>query len=139
MTNLSKSIGLALVVLSGCAYYVRPGEIQPAAAVVSPEQRVATWNRALTVLLAAGWVPQVLDEKACFIGARRRDDDDFENLAGAYISVQIDPAGQLRLQIAGRGTFRSQEALETTVRSFQDQLLAGIVGAGAAPVRPPRS
>jgi hypothetical protein len=131
---------MVIVVLatSGCNFYVRPGEMAPAMATVSPGQRTATWNRALAVLLAAGWVPQVLDEQAGYIGAKRRDDDDFENLAGAYISVLIDPSGQLSIQIAGHGTFRSQQALEATVKSFQDQLLTSTIG-GPAPARPPRS
>jgi hypothetical protein len=71
----SRALLLGLLCTAGCylPYYLRPGEPPPATATVSPDQRTATWNRAISVLVASGWVPQLLSEPACFIGAKRRD------------------------------------------------------------------
>jgi hypothetical protein len=138
--NLSWShrvLALALCSMLGCyaPYFTRPGTLPPATATVAPAQRVEVWNRAITVLLAGGWVPQVLNEGACFISAKRRDDLVDDNLAGGFVFVQIDPGGILTIQIAGGGRFRSQDDLNATIQAFQDKILAGVVD---TPVPPPR-
>jgi hypothetical protein len=123
--------------LAGCYvhYQARPGTIAPSTAQVRPELRVATWNKAITVLLADGWVPQMLNEGACYVGARRRDDLENDNLAGALSSVQVDPAGTVIVQVSGGGMFRSQTELDAAIKAAQDQILAGILGAPPAPPR----
>jgi hypothetical protein len=127
----------AVLVCAGCymRYQARPGTIAPSTASVRPDQRVATWNKAITVLLADGWVPQVLNEGSCYVGARRRDDLENDILSGALASVQVDPAGTVIVQVSGAGMFRSQTELDATVKAAQDQILASILGAPAPPPR----
>jgi hypothetical protein len=124
---------LAVLLCAGCymRYQARPGTISPSVASVRPEQRVATWNKAITVLLAGGWVPQVLNEGACYVGARRRDDLENDILSGALSSVQVDPAGTVIVQVSGGGMFRSQAELDQTVKTAQDQILEAILAVPA--------
>jgi hypothetical protein len=76
----SLSFGLAALAtsLANCSqvYYTRPGSgaLRPATAAVAPADRTAVWQRAVVALLEQGYVPQILNEAAGYISARRRED-----------------------------------------------------------------
>jgi hypothetical protein len=126
---------LSLVLVTGCTYYMRPNQLPPAASKVAPEQRVATWNRALGVLLDEGYVPTTLDANACFISARMRDDVQLGALQGTLAMVMIAPDGRLRVAVSGHGEYTSEDGLLTALTAEQDRITKEIL-APAPPVVP---
>ena len=124
-------------VLSGCSmlYRVRPGQTRPATAAVDPEQRAAIWQRAVTVLLDEGYIPELLNESVCFISARRRADLVDDALAGTLVLIAISPEGNLRVEVGGSGIFPSEQELLRAVSELQSHLLDLIVRQ-RVPVRP---
>jgi hypothetical protein len=121
---------VCLAVLEGAGCYslqiARPGTLPTAGLRVPPEQRMAAWNRAITALIDAGFVPQVFNETACYVSARRRDDLDDDVLIGALAIVQVTPEGLVRVQISGRGSFRSPEDLQAEIQRRQSAIVQAI-------------
>ena len=120
-------------VLSGCSmlYRVRPGQSRPATAVVDPEQRAAIWQRAVTVLLDEGYIPELLNESVCFISARRRADLVDDALAGTLVLIAISPEGNLRVEVGGSGIFHVRDGdknlsviIETLTRHGTQTIMA---------------
>ena len=133
-------IALAIVLMAGgcyTPYWVRPGEVPPATATVPPEQRNVTWQRSVGVLLEEGYVPQVLNEGACYVSGRQRDDAENGVLAGSMAIVTIAPDGLLRVEVAGRGLYLSQDHLNTDVRQLQAHLLRRILNQPELALPPP--
>ena len=129
---------LGLTVLSGCAtpMLLRPGDVAPITAQVSGE-RVATWQRAIVVLLDEGYIPQVLNEAACYISAKQRDDVTTGALAGTTAIVMISPDGVLRVEVGGAGVYNSAADLERDVEAVQNRLVQEIQSRAALPSAPP--
>ena len=131
---------LPLVAASLCGCYgnfiARPGTLPVASAQVAVDQRVATWQRAIGVLLDQGYVPQVLNESACFISAKQRDDLAPGTTVGAMAIVTITPDGMVRVQVSGMGMYQSQADLDSDLTKRQSDILAAILH-GPAPA--PRS
>src|SRR5579862_5869953 len=125
MTKLLFVLG----VLSGCAapYLIRPGDLAPLNAQVTGDQRVAIWERAIAVLLDEGYVPQVLNEAACFISAKQRDDVTTGALAGTIAIVTISPEGVLRVEVGGSGVYNSAAELQRDVETVQKRLVEEIL------------
>jgi hypothetical protein len=112
---------------------LRPGDLPAVLARVTPDQRVATWNRAITVLLVEGYVPQVLNQDAAYISAKRRDDaTDSDVLAGTYVIVAISPEGVLRVEVAGGGTYSDSAQLVRDLQAVQTRLTSEITGTPAS-------
>jgi hypothetical protein len=109
----------------GCTsiYYVRPGTLEPDRAQVAPEERAAIWKRAVGVLLDQGYVPQVMNESASFISAKRRDDFVNDSLSGTLALVYISPDGGVRVEVAGSGIFHSEQQFLSAVGERQRLLL----------------
>jgi hypothetical protein len=128
-TRLVATAVVLAAVLSGCSmlYRVRPGQSRPATAVVAPEQRAAIWQRAVTILLDEGYIPELLNESVCFISARRRADLVDDALAGTLVLIAISPEGNLRVEVGGSGIFRSERDLLSAVSELQGHLLSLIV------------
>ncbi len=120
---------VGLTLLSGCAtwYHVQPGTLPPASVAIPLEQREAVWRRAVTVLIDQGYVPQVLNEAACYILAKRREDIDNDALAGTMALFSITPDGRVRLEISGAGLFHSAQQFITAIGQRQDKILKLIV------------
>jgi hypothetical protein len=125
---------LVPVLVSGCAsyYYVRPGTLEPNRAQVSQDQRSAVWHRAVGALLDQGYVPQVLNEAASFISAKRREDLADDALAGTFAVVWISPEGSLRVEVTGAGFFHSEQQLINAVGERQRALLNEILNPSGA-------
>ncbi len=119
----------AVATTSGCysIQIARPGTLPVATAVVPPDQRLATWNRAISALVDAGFIPQVFNETACYESAKRRDDLGDDILSGAQAIVQVTPEGLVRVQVSGLGSFSSQEALNLEITRRQLDILQRIV------------
>lgn len=112
-------------VLAACgpsAYALRPGDLPPMLERVAPDQRVATWNRAIAVLLDEGYVPQALNEAACYISAKQRDDATVAELAGTFAIVTISPDGVVRVEIGGAGVYDNASQLELDLQTIQQRL-----------------
>jgi len=86
------------------------------------------WHRAIDVLLDEGYVPQVLNEAACFISAKQRDDVDVGALAGTAALVTISPEGRLRLEVGGAGVYNSASELKRDIAALEDKLIQEIAG-----------
>ena len=136
---LVPAVALAAL-LSGCSmmYQVRPGQSKPATAMIPPEQRSMVWQRAVTVLLDQAYVPQLLNESACFISARRRTDIVNDALAGTTAIVAISPEGGLRVEVGGSGMFSSEQEFLSAVSTLQNDLLNLIARPPAFPAPPMR-
>jgi hypothetical protein len=121
---------MSAALAAGCYgnYIVRPGMLMPETAQVKPEDRVATWNRSITVLLDDGYVPQVVNEAAGFVSGKRRDDLVEDNLAGSTAIVTITPEGLVRVEVSGAGIYSSQEQLVGDVRAEQTRLINRLMG-----------
>lgn len=133
-----KSLALVSCLFTACAspQALRPGDLPPIVSRVSPEQRVATWNRAIGVLLDEGYVPEVLNQDGGYISAKRRDDgSDTDELAGTFSIVMIAPDGVVRVEIAGGGVYSDVNKLAHDLRAIQERLAAKI--AQPAPLPPP--
>jgi hypothetical protein len=118
--------------LSGCTsnYLVRPGTLEPGRATVAPDQRAAVWRRAVGVLLDQGYVPQVLNEDAGFINAKRREDIANDAFSGTIALVYISPEGSVRVEVSGSGLFHSENQFLAAVGQRQQMLLNLILGRG---------
>ena len=81
---------------AGCATTstVPPSAHRAAMASVPPAQRLEVWRRAIAVLLDDGYIPELLDEPAAFIRARRLDNT---NVA----TFLVAPDGVARLELSG--------------------------------------
>jgi hypothetical protein len=126
---------LAPWLLGACAnvYYVRPGDLTPVLATVPPDQRVAVFQRAIPALLDQGYVPDVLNETAGYIKARRREDISNDALANTIALVAISPEGHVRIEVSGNGVFGSQEDFVKTISARQALIAKLILG----PLAPP--
>lgn len=118
---------LLALVGSGCHFALLPRAIPPATGTVAADQRVATWHRAIQALLEAGYVPQVLNESACFVSAEMRDDVSLGTLSHSRAFVLISPEGRVEVEASGSGEYASQGALAADVERIQRDLLARIV------------
>jgi hypothetical protein len=127
--RLLAGLAFATATTSGCytIHIARPGTLPLAVATIPPDQRVVAWNRAVAALIDAGFVPQVFNETACYVSARRRDDLGDDILSGAMAIVQVTPEGLVRVQISGLGTFSSQDALNAEIRRRQIDLVQRIL------------
>jgi len=129
------SMSLLTLALGGCYgnYLTRPGTLPVASGHVAPDQRVALWQRAIGVLLDQGYVPQVLNEAACFISAKQRDDLSPGTTTGAIAIVTVTPDGVVRVQVSGAGVYQSQSDLDADLTKRQNDLLAAILAAPPPP------
>jgi hypothetical protein len=120
--------------LGGCVqqYTTRPGTFKPATASVAPAERTIAWQHAVIALLDQGYVPQVLNEAAGYISAKRREDLAADALAGTMATVVISPEGAVRVEVSGVGFYTSEQAFLDAVAQRQGQLMQAIMGA-----RPP--
>jgi hypothetical protein len=118
--------------LAGCTsyYLVRPGTLEPGRATIAPDQRAAIWRRAVGVLLDQGYVPQVLNEDAGFINAKRREDIADDAFSGTIALVYISPEGSVRVEVSGAGLFHSENQFLAAVGQRQQMLLNLILGRG---------
>jgi hypothetical protein len=125
--------------LHGCytLYGARPGSLAPAVAAVPPDTRTQAWQRAVSVLVEDGYVPELLNETACYVSARRREDAEYDVLAGAMAIVTIAPDGQLRVQVSGRGLYQSQDQMSAAIARNQVHLLRRILNQPEPPQPPP--
>ena len=119
---------LALVaapLLTGCVtlYHVHPGTLPVSSASIPPDQKDAVWKRAVIVLLDQGYVPQVLNEAAFYINAKRREDIDNDAFAGTIALFSITPDGHVRVEVSGTGLFHSEQQFVAAVGQRQDELL----------------
>ena len=124
--------------LSGCAtyYHVHPGAIEPSRAQVAPEERAALWRRAIGVVLDQGYVPDVLNEAAAFISAKRREDFENDPLAKTLVLVYISPDGAVRVQVSGVGYFSSEKQFLSAIRERQQLILDLILNRSGGAPRP---
>ncbi len=111
----------------------RPGTLSPATAMIAPAQRGEIWQRAIIALLDAGYVPELLNETACFIKARQREDLMPDATTRTTAIVTIGTNGALRVEVAGAGYFSSDAALAASIHQKQDDLLRQILAAPPAP------
>ena len=113
--------GLTLM-LSDCVsyYHIPPGTLEASKAQISLQERGATWQRAIGVLLDQGYVPQVLNETAFFISARRRDDLENDALVNTMVTVYISQEGTLRVEISGGGLFTSEKQFLNAISEKQN-------------------
>jgi hypothetical protein len=138
MTRRWAGTGFFLLVLSlllsGCAYYyfVHPGALEPSRAQVAPEDRATVWRRAVGVLLDQGYVPQVMNESAAFISARRREDFQNDPLAKTMVSVYISPDGAVRVEMSGVGLFASEKQFLAAITERQQLILDRITNRSGA-------
>ncbi len=110
MQRPSSIMSFCIVLLAtGCVapYALRPGTVAPVTATVPPEQRTMVWQHAIAVLLDEGYVPQVLNESACFVSAKQRDDvvAGTTGTIGATVVVTVSPEGIVRVQVSGNGIY----------------------------------
>lgn len=117
------------LLLCGCTsfYQIHPGTLEPGRAAIAPEQQDTIWRRAVGVLLDQGYVPQVVNEAAGFISARRREDIADDAFAGTIATVYISPEGGVRVEVSGGGNFHSESQFIDAVSQRQQQLLDLIV------------
>jgi hypothetical protein len=126
------------ILLAGCTtwYLARPGTLGASRVFVSPDDRSRIWQRAVVVLLDQGYVPQVLNEGAGFISARRREDIADDAFARTIALFSVSPEGLVRLEISGAGLFGSEEKFVAAIRDRQETLLDLILGRSKAPEKP---
>ena len=137
-----RSLLLAVVVsfsFAACAtpQLLRPGTLRPGVASVPADQRVATWHRAIQVLLDEGYIPQVLNEAAGYVSAKQRDDISVGALSGTIAIVTVNPEGLVRVEVGGAGVYHSADELMRDVSAEQAKLLAEISAPPPA-TAPPR-
>lgn len=135
-----KPLALVLLIpLMGCVYHARPGELAASRATIPVSERNVAWQHAITALLDNGYVPQVLNEAAGYIGARRRDDLDNGPLVGSLATVVFTPEGVVRVEVSGVGIGTSEKTFLDAITTRQNGIMAGIIAthAAARPVTPP--
>ena len=119
----STLLALSLLI-AGCSYYhVHPGALEPSVGHVTPEERAVVWRRAIGVLLDQGYVPQVLNEAASFISAKRGEDFENDPLARTLVLVYISPDGAVRVEVSGVGYFASEKQFISAIGERQRVLL----------------
>ena len=121
---------LLAFLLTDCVgvYYTRPGAQQAAMASVAPGDRSAVWQRAVPALLDEGYVPQVLNEAAGYISARRREDlVEDTSLTGTMVTVVVTSDGRVRVEVSGTGVYGSQQDFQAAVSDRQQRLLRRIL------------
>jgi hypothetical protein len=132
-----RNVLIAILVMLGCScatpHVLRLGAVPASVAPTAAEQRVIVWQRAIDVLLQDGYVPQVLNETACYIFAKHRDDLEAGVLAGASAIVTVSPEGLLRVEVAGNGLYTSDAALAHDVAQEQTHIFDQIRAGSAAP------
>jgi hypothetical protein len=133
--GMTKLVLAVSCLLAACAtpQAFRPGDLPPLVSRIAPDQRVATWNRAITVLLDEGYVPQVLNQEAAYISAKQRDDASNDELAGTMVIVTISPEGAVRVEIAGVGVYHDESQLAHDLQQVQARLTAEITGSAPRP------
>ena len=132
-----RSLLLALVLTAGCNQYLRPGDLPALQAQVAADKRDLAWQRAIEVLLDAGYVPDVLNEDAAYISAHFRDDAQLDSLTGVHAIVVIAIDGRVRVQVSGSGQYATTTGLADDLRSAEQDLLTRIVAAvGPKPAAP---
>ncbi len=121
------------VLLGGCVqtYYTRPGTLKPAMAQVAVADRTSVWQHAVTALLDNGYVPQVLNESAGYVTAKRREDFVGDALTGTLATVVVSPEGLVRVEVSGTGLFSSEADFINAVQTRQGQILQAVVAARA--------
>jgi hypothetical protein len=126
---------LAVLAFSACAtpQLLRPGDLAPVTSRVPADQRTAVWQRAIGVLLDEGYVPQVLNEAACYISAKQRDDVTVGSVAGTMTIVTVSPEGVLRVQVSGAGVYNSATELARDLDAIQHRLLQKMSSSGGPP------
>jgi hypothetical protein len=131
------AVGGALA--GGCVnwYYAHPGAIGAAMANTAPAARSELWQRAVLVLIDNGYVPQVLNEQAAYIMARRREDIADDAFARTIAIFTISSKGQARLGISGEGRFRSEAEFVAAAQERQEALLKLVLDNPGAPTRVP--
>jgi hypothetical protein len=135
--SLSSFLLVLAVLLSGCSYYhVHPGALEPSRAQIAPEERAALWRRAIGVLLDQGYVPQVLNEAASFISAKRREDFENDPLARTLVLVYISPDGAVRVEVSGVGYFASEKQFISAIGERQRVILDLILNRSGGATRP---
>jgi hypothetical protein len=124
---------LFATLLVGCVspYYTRPGTLKPATASVPREERTLAWQHAVAALLEQGYVPQVLNESAGYISARRREDFITDALTGTMSTVVVSPEGLVRVEVSGTGLYHSEQEFLDAVTARQSQIMQAILGAHA--------
>lgn len=117
--------------LAGCAqtYSTRPGSLPPSLAAVSAAERTTLWQHAVPALLEQGYVPQVLNEAAGYISAKRREDLNDDALTGTFVTVVVSAEGTVRVQLSGFGYYASELAFLDAVKQRQTQILQAIMAA----------
>jgi hypothetical protein len=117
----------------GCAqtFYTRPGSLTPATATVPPAERTLVWQHAVGALLQQGYVPQVLNEGAGYISARRREDIADDALLGTMATVLVSPEGAVRVELSGAGLFNSERTFLDAVTARQSQIMQAIMSSRA--------
>jgi hypothetical protein len=132
--HLSLALLSLATLLVGCSqtYYTRPGSLQPATSTAAPAERTLVWQHAVIALLDQGYVPQVLNEGAGYISARRREDIADDALIGTMATVVISPKGAVRVELSGAGLFSSERAFFDAVGARQSQIMQAIMGARAS-------
>ncbi len=83
----------------------------------------------MIALLDQGYVPQVLNESAGYINAKRREDLADDALAGTMATVAISPEGAVRVEVSGVGYFHSEQAFLDAVRARQGQIMQAVMSA----------
>ena len=135
---MTKLIALAACLFAACIptalpQAVHPGDLPPLVTHVTPDQRDATWNRAITVLLDEGYVPQILNKDAAYISAKRRDAaTDNDELAGTSVIVTISPQGAVRVEISGGGVYTDGSQLARDLQTVQTRLTTEIIATPAS-------
>jgi hypothetical protein len=122
--------------VGGCvrAYYTRPGTLKPSMATVAPTERAAVWQHAVSALLDQGYVPQVLNEAAGYISARRRDDLADDALIGTMATVMVSADGPVRVEVSGTGIYSSEQDFLQAVTERQSQIMQAVL-AGRPPTK----
>lgn len=123
--------------LTGCAtwYHAHPGALGASTVAVSPDERQILWQRAIVVLLDQGYVPQVLNERASFISAKRREDIADDAFAGTIALFSVSSEGLVRMEVSGAGLFRSEAQFIAAIRERQESLLNQILSRPASSAR----
>jgi len=122
--RLASTLLALSLLIAGCSYYhVNPGALEPSVGYVTPEERAVVWRRAIGVLLDQGYVPQVLNEAASFISAKRREDFENDPLARTLVLVYISPDGAVRVEVSGVGYFASEKQFISAIGERQRVIL----------------
>jgi hypothetical protein len=124
---------LLLALLPACYRFtvLRPGGLRPATAQLPPDLRDEVWNRAIGILLDEGFVPELLNESACFIRAKQRSDLVADQTALQTAVLTIGRSGLVRVDVWGAGDYSliggDRDLAEDLARE-QDHLLHRFIG-----------